>query len=144
MAGGDPDEAVGDPVDGVVGIVLAAGAGTRLRPLTLERPKALCPVGDVPLVDLAVDRVAPFVGAVAVNVHHGRDQLEPHLFARGDVHVSVEAEDVPPARSPFSASSTEKPRPTASRAMPQPLTPPPITTRSNCSKPRTPSAIRKV
>lgn len=93
MAGGDPDEAVGDPVDGVVGIVLAAGAGTRLRPLTLERPKALCPVGDVPLVDLAVDRVAPFVGAVAVNVHHGRDQLEPHLFARGDVHVSVEAEE---------------------------------------------------
>lgn len=70
--------------------MLAAGAGTRLRPLTLERPKALCPVADVPLVDLALDRVAPLVSAMAVNVHHGRDQLVAHLAARGDVHVSIE------------------------------------------------------
>lgn len=93
LAGGDPGEAVGGPVPDLVGVVLAAGAGTRLRPLTLERPKALCPVGDVPLVDLAVERAAALVGAVAVNVHHGRDQLEPHLAARGDVHVSVEADE---------------------------------------------------
>lgn len=73
--------------------MLAAGAGTRLRPLTLERPKPLCPVGDVPLVDLAVARVAAVAGAVAVNVHHGREQLEPHLYARGDVHVSVEPDE---------------------------------------------------
>lgn len=71
-------------------MVLAAGAGTRLRPLTLERPKALCPVADVPLVDLALDRVAPLVRATAVNVHHGREQLAPHLAMRGDVHVSIE------------------------------------------------------
>lgn len=70
--------------------MLAAGAGTRLRPLSRERPKALCPVGGVPLVDLAVDRVRPLVGAVAVNVHHGRAQLVAHLGDR--VHVSVEAE----------------------------------------------------
>lgn len=36
------------------GVVPAAGAGTRLRPLTSLRPKALCPVGGVPLVDLAL------------------------------------------------------------------------------------------
>ncbi len=69
-------------------MVLAAGAGTRLRPLTAHRPKALCPVGGVPLVDLAVQRVRPLVDTVAVNVHHGREALAAHLGDR--VHVSVE------------------------------------------------------
>jgi NDP-sugar pyrophosphorylase family protein len=77
---------------GVAGVVLAAGAGTRLRPLTRLRPKALCPVGGVPLVDLAIARVRPAVGEVAVNVHHGRAALEAHLSTR-PVHVSVEAEE---------------------------------------------------
>ncbi|MDQ6875240.1 MAG: sugar phosphate nucleotidyltransferase [Actinomycetota bacterium] len=71
------------------GIVLAAGAGTRLRPLTTLRPKALCPVGNVPLVDLALGRVAAAgVTDVAVNAHHLADQLEAHLTGR--VHLSVE------------------------------------------------------
>ena len=82
LAGAAPDE--------VVGLVLAAGAGTRLRPLTLERPKALCPVGGVALVDLALDRLAPLVGALAVNVHQGRPAMEAHLAGRPDVHVSIE------------------------------------------------------
>ena len=73
----------------VAAVVLAAGAGTRLRPLTRVRPKPLCPVGDRPLVDHAVERARWVAGAVAVNVHHGRDQLEPHLAGLG-VHVSVE------------------------------------------------------
>jgi NDP-sugar pyrophosphorylase family protein len=75
-------------VPGLVAVVLAAGAGTRLRPLTLVRPKALCPVGNVPLVDLAIDRVRSVVAGVAVNVHHGRAALEEHLGER--VHLSVE------------------------------------------------------
>ena len=75
----------------VAGVVLAAGAGTRLRPLTRLRPKALCPVGDVPLVDLAIGRVRAVTGAVAVNVHHGRAALEAHLDGR--VHVSVEDDE---------------------------------------------------
>lgn len=69
-------------------MVLAAGAGTRLRPLTAVRPKALCPVDGVPLVDLAVDRVLPVVDEVAVNLHHGRGPLEAHLGGR--VHLSIE------------------------------------------------------
>ena len=75
-------------MDGLVGVVLAAGRGTRLRPLTRLRPKALCPVGNVPLVDLALERVRPAVAAVAVNLHHGRRALDAHLPA--DVHRSVE------------------------------------------------------
>lgn len=77
--------------DAPAALVLAAGFGTRLRPLTDLRPKALCPVGGVPLLDHALDRVAEVTagGRVAVNVHHHRQQLEEHLAGR-DVHVSVE------------------------------------------------------
>ncbi|MCU1371991.1 MAG: hypothetical protein JWO77_3185 [Ilumatobacteraceae bacterium] len=76
----------------LAGVVLAAGAGTRLWPLTLERPKALCPVGNTPLVDLALERLRPLVAgaaALAVNLHHGADLLDAHLPA--DVHRSHEA-----------------------------------------------------
>ncbi len=72
-------------------MVLAAGAGTRLRPLTRLRPKALCPVGDRPLLDHARARLEPVTEAVAVNVHHDRALLEAHLApAGGSVHLSVE------------------------------------------------------
>jgi NDP-sugar pyrophosphorylase family protein len=74
--------------DSVAGVVLAAGLGRRLRPLTLRRPKALCPVGNVPLVDLAMERLPPSVGAIAVNVHHHRDAMVAHLTGRA--HCSVE------------------------------------------------------
>lgn len=73
----------------LAGVVLAAGSGTRLRPLTDERPKALCPVGDRPLVDHALERVQPWTSALAVNLHHRADQLAAHLPAT--VHRSVEA-----------------------------------------------------
>ena len=74
----------------VAGVVLAAGAGTRLRPLTRLRPKVLCPVGGVPLVDLNIERVRAVTSSVAVNVHHGRALLESHLAGR--VHLSYEEE----------------------------------------------------
>ena len=73
-------------------IVLAAGAGTRLAPLTEERPKPLCPVGGVALLDLALAAVADAVGpgpaTVAVNAHHGAEQVASHVGERA--HVSVE------------------------------------------------------
>jgi MurNAc alpha-1-phosphate uridylyltransferase len=70
-------------------VVLAAGAGTRLRPLTHFLPKALCPVGTRPLVDGAVERLRAVSGAVAVNVHHGWTLLAAHLAAL-PVHISLE------------------------------------------------------
>ncbi len=70
-------------------MVLAAGAGRRLAPLTRLRPKALCPVGGRPLVDLAIARVAPQVGEVAVNLHHGAAALDAHLPV--GIHRSLEA-----------------------------------------------------
>lgn len=74
----------------VAGVVLAAGAGTRLRPLTLLRPKALCPVAGIPLVDRALARLEEAGLDAAVNLHHGRDQLEAHL--EGRAHLSIEPE----------------------------------------------------
>jgi NDP-sugar pyrophosphorylase family protein len=71
-------------------VVLAAGAGTRLRPLTDLRPKALCPVANVPLVDLAIAHVEEDAAAVAVNVHFHREQMEQHFAGREDVHLSIE------------------------------------------------------
>jgi len=77
--------------DDVVGVVLAAGEGRRLRPLTDLRPKPLCPVGNVALLDLALDRVEAVTPAVAVNLHHGRAEIEAHLDGRaGPVHRSIE------------------------------------------------------
>lgn len=74
--------------DDIAGVVLAAGAGRRLWPLTLERPKALCPVAGVALVDLALERIGPQVGDCAVNLHHGAEQLDAHLGSH--VHRSWE------------------------------------------------------
>jgi N-acetyl-alpha-D-muramate 1-phosphate uridylyltransferase len=70
-------------------VVLAAGAGTRMRPLTDLVPKALCPVNNVPLIEIALERARSVSQDVAVNVHHRRKQLERHLAGRG-VHLSVE------------------------------------------------------
>jgi len=75
--------------DDIAGVVLAAGAGTRLRPLTLERPKAMCPVGNVPLVDWALQRITPWSGSVAVNVHESQPTLLEHVRERA--HTSIEA-----------------------------------------------------
>lgn len=72
-------------------MVLAAGAGSRLRPLSDVCPKPLCPLGDATLLDRAIGQVAAAVGSpVAVNVHHGRDAMLAHLGGRADVHVSLE------------------------------------------------------
>jgi CTP:molybdopterin cytidylyltransferase MocA len=74
------------------GVVLAAGAGTRLRPLSDLRPKALCPVGTVPLLDLALGVARPHCGDgpdhLAVNAHHFADRISDHV--RGRAHVSIE------------------------------------------------------
>jgi len=73
------------------GVVLAAGAGTRLRPLTDLRPKALCPIDGVPLLDLALARISPFTGVgpgnLAVNAHHLAGQIAAHVDGRATLSL---------------------------------------------------------
>lgn len=76
--------------DDIAAVVLAAGHGTRLRPLTDIVPKALCPVNNVALLDRAISNVRSVTGAVAVNAHALADQIVARLCG-GDVHVEVEA-----------------------------------------------------
>lgn len=64
-------------------MVLAAGLGTRMRPLTDDRPKALVEVGGRALVDHVLDRLAGAgVTDAVVNVHWFADRLESHLAER--------------------------------------------------------------
>lgn len=64
-------------------MVLAAGLGTRMRPLTNDRPKALVEVAGRPLIDHMLDRLADAgVTRAVVNVHAFADRLETHLRAR--------------------------------------------------------------
>ena len=65
-------------------MVLAAGLGTRMRPHTDDRPKALVEVGGRALIDHVLDRLAEAgVEKAVVNVHWFADRLEAHLAARG-------------------------------------------------------------
>ena len=76
----------------VCAVLLAAGLGTRLMPLTAECPKALVPVGNVPLLDLGLERLAAagFSGKaeVAVNAHHHFEMVVEHVGERA--HLSIE------------------------------------------------------
>jgi MurNAc alpha-1-phosphate uridylyltransferase len=66
-------------------MVLAAGLGTRMRPLTNDRPKALVEVGGKALIDHMLDRLGEAgVTRAVVNVHHFGDRLEAHLASRLD------------------------------------------------------------
>lgn len=74
-------------------MVLAAGLGTRMRPLTLDRPKALVEVGGRALVDHVLDRLAAAgVRRAVVNVHAFADRLETHLRRRADLEIVISDE----------------------------------------------------
>jgi NDP-sugar pyrophosphorylase family protein len=80
------------PRPSLCALVLAAGEGTRLRPLTETTPKALCPVGNVPLLDRALHRLAKIglsgPAMVAVNACYLADQVVAHVGNRA--YLSVE------------------------------------------------------
>jgi N-acetyl-alpha-D-muramate 1-phosphate uridylyltransferase len=74
-------------------MVLAAGLGTRMRPLTDDRPKALVEVQGRALIDHVLDRlVEAGVETAAVNVHWFADRLEAHLAQRTGPRIVISDE----------------------------------------------------
>ena len=74
-------------------MVMAAGLGTRMRPLTNDRPKPLVPVAGKPLIDHALDRLAEAgVAKAVVNVHHFGDAVEVHLRSRTIPAIAISDE----------------------------------------------------
>ena len=74
-------------------MVLAAGLGTRMRPLTDTMPKPLVEVAGKPLIDHVLDRLAQAgVERAVVNVHHFAEQIERHLAARKQPQIVISDE----------------------------------------------------
>jgi len=75
-------------------MILAAGLGTRLRPITDTTPKALIPVGGVPMLErVALRLIAAGATRLIVNVHHHASQIEAFLRERDDFGVTVSLSD---------------------------------------------------
>jgi N-acetyl-alpha-D-muramate 1-phosphate uridylyltransferase len=74
-------------------MVLAAGDGMRMRPLTDRTPKPLITVGGKPLLDNVLDRLAATgVETAVVNVHYLADQIERHLAGRRAPRIVISDE----------------------------------------------------
>ncbi len=72
-------------------MILAAGLGTRLRPLTNDRPKALVEVAGQTLLEITLRRLRDFgIREVIVNVHHFADMVVDYLKKNGNVGMRVE------------------------------------------------------
>jgi mannose-1-phosphate guanylyltransferase len=72
-------------------MVLAAGLGTRLRPLTNDRPKALVEIGGRSLLELTLERLASFgVREVIINVHHFAELVIQYLKTKNNFGLQVE------------------------------------------------------
>jgi len=82
-----------EPLASDVAMVMAAGLGKRMRPLTVSRPKPMVKVCGKPLIDHALDRLAAAgVARAVVNVHYLADTIEAHLKPRTSPAITISDE----------------------------------------------------
>ena len=77
-------------------MILAAGLGTRLRPLTDTRPKALVELNGRTLLEIALTRLRQFgVTAAIINVHHHAEMVVAYLKSKNNfnLHIEISRED---------------------------------------------------
>lgn len=80
-------------LDPTTAMVLAAGLGTRMRPITATLPKPLVEVGGRTMLDHALDRLAEAgIAHAVVNVHHLAGQIEAHLRGRTRPRITLSDE----------------------------------------------------
>jgi MurNAc alpha-1-phosphate uridylyltransferase len=81
------------PLASDVAMVLAAGLGKRMRPLSTTRPKPLVRVGGKPLIDYALDKLGEAgIARAVVNVHYLADQMVAYLANRTNPTVTISDE----------------------------------------------------
>ncbi len=72
-------------------MILAAGYGTRLQPLTLSQPKALVEVGGKPLLEWVILKlIKAGVDSVIINVHHFTEMIEDYLKQKNNFDIQIE------------------------------------------------------
>ena len=77
-------------------MVLAAGYGTRLKPLTDRTPKPLVPVAGRPMIEYALDKLRAYgIKKIVINVSHLREQLAAYLSAIHDLTIEISEEAEP-------------------------------------------------
>jgi MurNAc alpha-1-phosphate uridylyltransferase len=75
------------------GMIMAAGLGLRMRPLTNDRPKPLIEVDGRTLLDHAIDRLKHVgVTKILVNAHYKADMVIAHVKTRTDVEITIQDE----------------------------------------------------
>lgn len=77
-------------------MVLAAGYGTRLKPLTDTMPKPLVPVAGKPMIEYALDRLRAYgIEEVVMNVSHLKEQLKAYVSACPGLRITLSEETEP-------------------------------------------------
>ena len=77
-------------------MVLAAGYGTRLKPLTDRMPKPLVPVAGKPMIEYALDKLKTYgIEEVIINVSHFKEQLKTYLSAFNGLTIKISEEIEP-------------------------------------------------
>jgi NDP-sugar pyrophosphorylase family protein len=75
-------------------MILAAGYGTRLKPLTNHRPKALVEIKGIPLIEIVIKRLIKFgFNDIIINLHHFANQLENFIRANQSFGINIQFSD---------------------------------------------------
>jgi N-acetyl-alpha-D-muramate 1-phosphate uridylyltransferase len=75
-------------------MVLAAGLGIRLKPITLTKPKALAEINGIPLIEIIINKlIKSDFNEIIINVHHFPDQIKNYLKGKNNFGIRIEISD---------------------------------------------------